>query len=43
MIAIPGVTNAKSLEKELKNIPQQSFNIHNPAVTKAINNSSLED
>ena len=43
MIAIPGVTNAKSLEKELKNIPKQSFNIHNPAVTKAINKSAIED
>lgn len=42
MIAIPGVTNARTLERELKNIPRQSFNIKNPAVTDAVNKSAIE-
>lgn len=42
MIAIPGVTNARTLERELKNIPRQSFNIRNPAVTDAVNKSAKE-
>ncbi len=42
MIAIPGVTNARTLERELKNIPRQSFNIKNKAVTNAVNKSAME-
>lgn len=42
MIAIPGVTNARTLERELKSIPKQSFNIKNPAVTNAVNKSATE-
>lgn len=43
MIAIPGLTNAKGLERDLRKIPTQEMRMANPKVTKAINKNSMEN
>jgi hypothetical protein len=40
MIAIPGITNAANLEKDLAKIPPSEFSIYNSNVTKALNNNA---
>jgi hypothetical protein len=40
MLAIPNVTDAKGLEKDLKTISYQELNVSNPLVTKYMNKNS---